>query len=316
MPAIVLLLLLAAALPAALYRIYRFAFYNPIPRPEDPYRCPAGRQYRAADEIMLRLVREFAAIPFEEVRIRSYDGLELYGRYYEVRCGAPLQIQMHGYHGTALRDFCGGNKLAREAGLNTLVVDERARGGSGGRSITFGVKERLDCLAWARCAAARFGEETPITLAGVSMGAATVLMAADLPLPGNVKGIIADCPYSSPRAIIEKDAADMGPTARLFAPLADWSARLFARFDWESASALSSVRRTKLPILLLHGEDDRFVPCSMSREIAAACATPVRLETFPGAGHGLSYIVDGERYRRAVLAFLADCGALAEGKQE
>ena len=186
MPLLIIVLLLLTAVLGGCWFGYRFAFYNPVSRREDPWACPAPEQFQAVDAEVQALMREFDAIPFEEVRIRSYDGLTLYGRYYEVKKGAPLQIQMHGYHGTALRDFCGGNKLAREAGLNTLVVDERAHGKSGGCTITFGVKERLDCLAWARYAADRFGPETPITLAGISMGAATVLMAADLPLPETV----------------------------------------------------------------------------------------------------------------------------------
>ena len=307
------MLLLILLLPILLalgvsYYAYRFAFYNPIPRPQDPYVCPPEPQFEAVEDRVSALVRAFDAIPFEEVRISSFDGLTLYGRYYHVRDGAPLQIQMHGYHGTALRDFCGGNKLAREAGMNTLVIDERAHGKSEGRRICFGVKERRDCLAWANYAAKRFGSDTPIVLAGVSMGAATVLMAADLPLPGTVKAIIADCPYSSPKAIIRKVAHDMPPIFWIMDLLGPLSARLFAGFDLNGASALESVAHTRLPILLIHGEDDRFVPCSMSRELAAACSSKVRLETFPGAGHGLSYIVDEPRYRRVVTEFLSDCG--------
>ena len=59
-----------------------------------------------------------------------------------------------------------------------------------------------------------------------------------------------------------------------------------------------------MPILLIHGEDDHFVPCEMSREIAANCASRVVVQTFPGAGHGLSYLVDPQRYERVVFDFL------------
>ena len=134
-------------------------------------------------------------------------------------------------------------------------------------------------------------------------------MAADLPLPESVKGIIADCPYSAPLAIIREVCWSMPKAMRILYPFARLSARLFGHFDLCGASAVDSVTRARLPILLIHGEADHFVPCYMSREIAAACASPVRLETFPEAGHGLSYIVDPERYRRVVLAFLRDCGA-------
>ena len=153
---------------------------------------------------MLSLIRQMDEIPYEAVTISAQDGTKLAVRYYHVRDGAPLQIQLHGYRGTALRDFCGGNKLARESGQNTLVVDQRAHGKSGGTTITFGIRERLDCLCWVEYASQRFGSDIPVFLSGVSMGAATVLMASELELPANVVGIIADCPYSSPEAIIRK----------------------------------------------------------------------------------------------------------------
>ena len=308
MTLLIILLALALLFLALCWGVYRITFYNPIPRKEDPYDIPKGRQYQETKEFALELIREFDALPYEQVYIRSVDGLRLSGHYYHVRDGAPLQIQMHGYHGTTLRDFSGGNRLAAAAGHNRLVIEERAHGDSDGHTICFGVLERLDCKAWAEYAAARFGPEVPIVLVGVSMGAATVLMASDLELPENVRCIVADCPFSEPRAIIRDVCRASVPLLRPLLPLMGPSARIFGHFDLDGASALRSVARTKLPILLIHGEDDRFVPCRMSREIAAACTGPVRLETFPGAGHGLSYLVDPERYGRVVTEFLAENG--------
>ena len=303
---LVLLPVLAILLLLASYMAFRTAFYNPIPHREDPYQLPDSEQYEERREHMLALVSQMDAIAYEPVQIRSYDGLTLFGRYYHVQDGAPLQIQFHGYRGTALRDFCGGNKIAREAGLNTLVIDQRAHGKSDGTVISMGVNERLDCLAWARYAANRFGPYTPITLAGVSMGAATVLMASDLELPENVKGIIADCPYSSPEAIIRVVIRRMGLPVFLAYPLLSLGTRLFGSFCLNAASVVESVTKTSLPILLIHGEDDRYVPCEMSLEIAQAGGDKVTLATFPGAGHGLSFIVDEERYRTLVTEFLEE----------
>ena len=300
--------LLLLALGVA-YGAYRFAYYSPHKNQNDPYLAPDGHRYTPEDGPTYGLIREMDELPFEPVTIRSRDGLQLFGRYYAVAEGAPLQIQMHGYRGHALRDFCGGNKLAREAGLNTLVVDQRAHGKSEGHTISFGINERWDCLQWAEYAAQRW-PGVPISLAGISMGAATVLMASDLPLPEEVKGIIADCGYSSPRAIIKHVCWSLPKPFRIFYPFTSLSAELFGHFDPDAGSALGAVSNTTLPILLIHGEADGFVPCEMSREIAAACASKVRLETFPGAGHGVSYLSDPERYGRIVKEFLERCGGI------
>ena len=287
---------------------YRTAFYSPEKRKEDDYAIPRGEQYEKERQRMLSLIRQMDEIPYEAVTISAQDGTKLSARYYHVRDGAPLQIQFHGYRGTAVRDFCGGNKLAREAGQNTLVVDQRAHGKSGGTAITFGIRERMDCLCWAEYANQRFGSDTPIFLSGVSMGAATVLMASELELPTNVIGIIADCPYSSPEAIIRKVCReDMHLPPALVMPFIRLGARLFGHFDLKEASAVQAVRNTNIPILLLHGEDDRFVPCNMSREIFDACTGEKTRITFPGAGHGLSYIVDTETYSEAVSRFVDQC---------
>lgn len=294
------------------YRAFRMAFFSrgtPGERERDPYSFPKNAQYEEYREQMTALIAEMEAIPFESVTVTSFDGTALFGRYYHRKDGAPLHIQFHGYHGAALRDFCGGNRLVREMDHNSLVVDQRAHGKSGGSVIAFGVTERQDCLCWIRYACDRFGPRTPIFLSGVSMGAATVLMAAGLPLPENVRGILADCPYSSPEAIIKKVAREKGLPPALSFPFARLGARLFGHFSVTSASAVAAVRQAKIPILLIHGEADRFVPCEMSREIAAACRSPIRLETFPGAGHGLSYMKDTARYERITREFLTVCGA-------
>ena len=306
----IVMICLAAALLlalAALLAAFKIAFYS-RPRPLDPYRVPSGKQFQAVKGRMLELVGAIDALPFEPVSIVSHDGLRLSGRYYHLRDGAPLQINFHGYRGSALQDFCGGMTIARAAGRNVLLIDERAQGESEGRVISFGVNERRDCLQWAEYAVSRFGAETKIILSGVSMGAATVLMASELPLPANVKCIIADCPYSSPEAIIRQVCGEIGLFGRLMYPFTRLSAILLGGFRLSASTAVSAVRRAKVPILLIHGEADHYVPCSMSAEIAAACASPVRRETFPGAGHVLSFLCDGERYARITEEFLASCG--------
>ena len=242
--------------------------------------------------------------------ITTKDGLRLHGRYYETAPGAPVQILFHGYRSNALRDFSGGLQLALESGCNALLVDQRAHGASGGKCLSFGVLERRDCLEWIEYVNERFGRDVPVVPVGVSMGAATVLMASGLELPENVVGIIADCGYTSPKEIICKVARDMKLPARLVYPLVRLGARLFGGFDPDECSAEDALRSAKVPVLLIHGEDDRFVPCEMSRANHAACRSEARLLTVPGAGHGLSYLIDNAGYRSAVLSFLRSVGVV------
>lgn len=256
---------------------------------------------------IIKIYNDMASLVSEQIYIKSYDGITLAGKYHHIKDGAPLQIQFHGYKGSALRDFCGGNHLARELGFNTLYIDQRAHGKSGGNTITFGIKERYDCLAWVNYAKERFGSDTKIILAGISMGAATVLMASEFNLPDNVVGIIADCPYSSPKDIILKVCKEDIKIAPAIAyPFIYLGALIFGRFNLCATTAAKSVEYSDIPILIIHGEDDKFVPKEMSDEIKSANPDIVR-ETFPYAGHGYSYIVDAPRYKQIVEKFCLEC---------
>ena len=297
------LFLIIAAILGTLYA-YRTAFYSHPQKRAKSTDALIGPQYQVVAENIHRMSSIMERIPYEPVAIRSYDGLHLYGRYYHVSDNAPLEILFHGYRSHPYRDCSGGHALSRKLKLNTLVVDQRSHGASDGQTISFGVKERKDCLAWSNYAAQRFGKEVPLILSGLSMGAATVLMASELDLPKSVACIIADSPYSSPKAIIEKVCADKGYPVGLCRPFLWLGALIFGGFRLDSCTAEDAVRHAKVPILLLHGEDDRLVPCDMSLQIAANCASRVEVATFPDAGHGLCYLTDPLRYEYVITNFL------------
>lgn len=288
---------------------YCVCFHSPAKRKEDPYMKMEGDQYEEVCDNIYSSTRIMDKADAEEIEITSNDGLVLKGRYYHTKDGAPIQLLFHGYRSHPLRDCAGAFMLAKKIGFNVLAVDQRAHCKSGGRVITFGICERCDCVSWAEYVSKRF-PDSPIILGGLSMGAATVLMASELSLPTNVCAIIADCPYSSPKAIIRKVCNDRKIPAVIAYPFIRFGARLFGGFSLEDCSAEEAVKNTKLPILLIHGEDDRFVPCEMSRQIYKSCKSPAVLQTFPYAGHGLCYMTDPLRYEDIVTRFLWDNPAL------
>lgn len=293
---------LAAATLIGAYVCYRMAFYVDKSQLENPFEMLPGEQYAALEDRILPLVKEAVAIPFEDVWITSIDGTRLHGAYYETAKGAPIEIQVHGYRSIAIRDFAGGLQHSLASGHNVLLIDQRAHGKSEGRCLTFGILEREDVAAWAAYLCARFGDDTKIVLVGVSMGAATVMMAAELPLPPAVVGIVADSGYTSPKEIICNDIRGRGLPPTLLYPLLRLGAAVYGRFDLEKCDAPSALEKATLPVLFIHGEDDRFVPCEMSRRCFEACAAEKRLFTVPDAGHGLGFLLDNEGYTAALKA--------------
>ena len=226
----------AAAVLALLISLYCYfrVFYSPKRKPlgNEEFEIPFGGEYEAIKEQIKTWVRAARTMPHEELEMKSRDGLTLRARYYENKKGAPVEILIHGYRGNGERDMSGGIARAFALGRNALVIDHRASGRSDGHTITFGIKERLDCVDWARFAAEKFDTGTPIILCGISMGGATVAMAsADPSLPDSVKCALCDCPYSSAREIIMKVIRDMKLPPRLVYPFVKLGALIFGGFN-------------------------------------------------------------------------------------
>lgn len=301
---------LAAAVILAAYICYRIAFYSDRKKNtvSEVFDLPPGEVYEPYHPMMINWIKEVRAMPHKDFSIRSFDGLTLRGRYYEYAPGAPIELMFHGYRGNAERDLCGGVQRCFELGRSILLVDQRGCGASEGHVISFGINESRDCRSWVDFMIGYFGPEVKILLAGVSMGAATVMMAAGRPLPENVVGVLADCGYTSAKDIIQKVTAEMKLPPRLAWPFIKLGARLFGRFDLEETSPIEAMKHCTLPVIFAHGEADDFVPCDMSRRNYEACTAPKKLITVPGAGHGLAYPADPESYLNALADGFTELG--------
>ncbi len=307
-----LLILLALVFILTVYICFRLAFFvkNTDKLPKQEFEIPPGKTYEPYRDQMVAWMKEVKKLPCREYTVTAFDGLQLYGKYYEYKPGAPIELMFHGYRGSAQRDLCGGVQRCFALGHNALIVDQRASGKSEGNVITFGIYESKDCLSWLGLLVKEFGSETKIMLTGISMGAATVMMVADKDLPQNVVGILADCGYNTPEAIIKKVITKMNLSANLLFPFVKLGAKWFGKFDLLSHSPLQAVQNSKIPILFIHGDADTFVPCFMSEQLYEACVSPKRIHVVNGAGHGLAYCKDPVQYLDILKEFSESCGMI------
>lgn len=296
--------IMIAALVIA-YICFRMAFYVPnrTSSQEDEITFPNNDVYGPYLDRLENWAKETAKLPHEEFSITSFDGLKLYGNYYEYEKGAPIELMFHGYRGSAKRDLCGGVQRCFALGRNALIVDQRCSSKSDGNVITFGIHEHKDCLHWVDFMIDCFGPDVKIILTGISMGAATVLMAAGNPLPPNVIGVLADCGYNSPKAIIKKVIKQMGLPTSISYFFVKLGARIYGHFDLEETSPETALKKCTVPVIFFHGESDDFVPCEMSKINYDACTSRKCLVTIPGADHGLAFPKDPEIYLNAAREF-------------
>lgn len=288
---------------AGLYASYYKVFYSPKKDMSETKNPPAIERLAYGKRVSER-INEVNTTPCKFYTIRSYDGLKLSARYFEGDDDKPLCICFHGYRGSAVRDFAGiGLHLIHE-GYNVLIVDERAHWRSQGHTICFGIKERFDAVSWVKFANQRFGKDKSIFLFGISMGGGTVLMASGQRLPRNIKGIVADCPFNSPKDIIKHVCRKIKLNPDLLWPIIWLAGLVYGRLRVNATTAADEVKRSKIPIVILHGEADDFVPMSMSKEVQKANPSMIEMHTFPHADHGMSYFEDEERYIGIVEGFI------------
>ena len=318
---LIILIIAAGLILTVSFVTYRLAFYNANRIPDDPHRVPEGPKYDCLSAEIHPLIDDTLSLPYREIRIVSRDGLNLYAKLYSPDCiknpekflsaswhpsentTNTVSILMHGWHGIAERDFAAGVQIHLSHGDTVILADERAHNKSSGHTITFGIKERYDLLDWINYAIDSFGSDVNLIIHGVSMGAATVLMTSGLSLPANVKGVIADSPYTSAKEIISKIMNEKGIKANCVYPFVKLGALIFGHFDPDCAASVSAVKKNHLPVLFIHGTGDDFVPYEMSCRLYEAANTPKLMLTVENAPHVMSYLYDKERYYESMDRF-------------
>lgn len=240
-----------------------------------------------------------------DVFIKAQDGLRLHGTYFPVGGEQKVVICFHGYTSEGMKDFIALSEYYFKRGYSMLLVDARAHGKSEGDYIGFGCIDRRDALEWIDWVIGQCGKEARIFLHGISMGGATVLMTGGLELPKQVKGIISDCAFTSPKEVFTHVLRSMYHLPAFpVIQLADLWNRKRAGYGMDECNAAREVRKAKVPVLMIHGDADTFVPCSMCEKIYANCASPKKKLIVKGAAHGESYYKDTELYETALTDFL------------
>jgi len=245
---------------------------------------------------------------FENVYILSRDGLYLHALYLAAdKPSDRIAIFHHGFTSHAV-DNAAHAKFFHEQGYEVLLLDLRAHGESEGEYVGFGVLDRFDTLEWVRYVRERFGKNIKIVLHGTSMGGATVLMALGLPeIQETVSAVIADCAYTSPAdvfsSVIQKDY-HLPPSAII--RLTSARSRRVAGYSFDEYSTLDALKDNRVPVLFIHGKEDKFVPTWMSQMNYDFCPSKKRLLFVENAGHGSSVFENLPLYEQTEKEFLAD----------
>ena len=264
----------------------------------------AGTDWNQYKDFMKERKNYMMAQPHEDVWITSEDGLKLHGTWFPREDKTKVVICFHGYTSQGMNDYIGLSGYYLKRGYSMLLVDERAHGQSEGEYIGFGCLDRKDALGWIGWVLKECGESVQILLHGTSMGGSTVLMASGLELPPQVKGIVSDCAFTSPKYVFTHVLHTMYHLPAFpMIQIADRVNKEKAGYGLDECNAAREVQKATVPILFIHGEADTFVPCRMCKEIYENCASPKQILTIQGAAHAESYYKDTAAYEQALDTF-------------
>ena len=241
----------------------------------------------------------------KDVFLKSKEDLKLHAMFIENKENKGIFIEIPGYRSTPMRDLYPSCYEYYDMGYSLLLIDNRSSGSSEGKYITFGMRESEDLIRWIKYINKKY-PDLNIILGGVSMGASTIMMSMNrIKDDMNVKKIIVDCGYISAYEEVKYCIKHYFHIPSFpFIKMVNIWCKLIAKFDLEEKNTIRSMRKSNIPVLFIHGEEDDFVPTYNSKVNYKNYNGPKKLLLFKKASHGISYLVEPNKYIEAVKDFV------------
>ncbi len=236
-----------------------------------------------------------------DIYIKSNDGLKLHAIFIMHPHSKGIFLECHGYKSTAQRDLYPSCHEYYKMGYSLLIPDNRACGLSEGKYVTFGMKESDDVICWVKYINKSYHKQA-IILAGVSMGATSILLALKhIKRKMNIKCALVDCGFvSAYDEVLYCIKHYFHLHGKLFIGMINFWCKRIAKFSLKKTNTTLLPNKVKIPILFIHGVDDDFVPCENTKVNYEKYDGPKEIVLFEKTSHGISYLVDSKRYLDAI----------------
>ncbi len=241
----------------------------------------------------------------EDIYIKSNDNLKLHGIYIDNKNSKGIFIEIHGYRSSAERDLYASCYEYYKMGYSLLLIDNRTSNKSEGKYITFGMRESEDLINWIKYINKKHPKKK-IILAGISMGATTILLSLNnIKKNMNIKTILVDSGYiSAYEEVLYCIKHYFHIPGKLFINMINIYCILIGKFNLKEKNTLKSLSKSKIPILFIHSKEDDFVPTINSITMYEEYNGPKKLVLFDKATHGMSYLVDSDKYINSIKSFI------------
>jgi uncharacterized protein len=234
-----------------------------------------------------------AGLEFEDIFFNARDGVRLNGWFIPHREARSTLVWFHGNAGNIGHRVDNIKLLHDRVKANIFIFDYRGYGRSEGVPTEEGTY--LDGEAALALMREKLGKDDAdsIVLFGRSLGAA---VAVEMATRFRSQGLILESPFLS---IVE--------LACLFFPLLPIGPFLQTRYDVQA-----TIKKIKVPVLVLHGDRDTVIPFEHGKLVFAAAPDPKKFFTIAGADHNDTYVVGGEAYYKQLKDFIESTGRAAK----
>jgi len=271
------------------------------------------RRFQFNDRANAGLTPASFKVPFEEVSFQAADGVPLKGWWVPTPDAKGTVVLLHGLNRSRL-EMVKKVPFVHAQGWNALLFDLRHHGASGGNVSSFGWFEKQDAEAAKAYAESR--SKGPVVFWGVSLGAATaVLAAADDP---QIAGVVCDSSYRSlPDTVAHHLRLFRGfrwwlrivPSWPVGNEVIFWMGRR-GGFDPRAVDIQAAARRLAgRPTLFVCNSGDRRMPSDIAFDLKAAAGERARVLVVPGNTHGEAYRDGQPAYESAVADVLREAAA-------
>jgi dipeptidyl aminopeptidase/acylaminoacyl peptidase len=236
-------------------------------------------------------------LPYEKVEFFTDDGKKLSGWLIFSRKAKGIIICLHGYPANK-SDILPSVEFLYPA-FSLFLFDFRAHGESSGKITHFGLKEHLDVKAAIKFLKAdKRTKNLKIGIWGYSLGGAVAIIAAD----GNqdICAIVTDSAFANFPEMIVYYYKNLGPLKYVFGSLSKFLGRFVLRADFSANSPENRIGNIKCPILIIHSEQDEFVPFEHAKRLFEKAPGPKEIFVKEGSHTGFS---STDKYQEKVLNF-------------
>lgn len=213
-----------------------------------------------------------------------------------------IMIFCHGWKSSGITDCATSAPFYLQSGYDVVIVDHQAHSHSEGHYLGFGILDSKSMLKWVNKIDLMHQGNCDIYLHGVSMGANTLMLLNGMDLPASVKGMCADCGFTSGYEEISYLAKNRKLTVLLTKQIIWLLALVICRYNIKTSS-IDALKKAHVPMLFIHGDKDNFVPMEHSLANYDACVSKKELKIFSGGTHASCYVKFKEEYKNTVLNF-------------